>query len=229
MSDSHSMMFRPPQFDWLSRVPISATRDYPRGAIILEERDGPRTAILLVLRGVVRLSIQWPDGREHVILFLPAGSMFGEQAALGMPIETSFTATADTDCSIGEMVVADILAAAREDPSIFRDIMRMTSAKTTHFLREFSRSVFGTALMQVASVLSTLSVNSNIVSVSQERLATITGKTRMTVSSQLHFLAQIGAIRLERSRIVVIDAPLLARHAGGAASPGETPGTGRPP
>ena len=217
MMESHLMMYRPPELAWLRRVRISATREYAAGSIILEERDGPRTAVMLVFSGTVRLSVQWPDGREHALLYLPKGSIFGEQAALGVPIETSLTAIADSDCVIGEILVSDMVEAVRADPSIFLDVMKMTSEKTTLFLRELSRSVFGTALMQVACVLSTLSYTSDVISVSQERLATITGKTRMTVSSQLHYLQTIGAIRLERTRIVVTDAQILARHAEGVA------------
>jgi hypothetical protein len=49
------------------------------------------------------------------------------------------------------------------------------------------------------------------VPLSQERLAQIAGKTRVTVASALHRLQEMQVIGLERSRILVIDQQSLHR------------------
>jgi CRP-like cAMP-binding protein len=82
--------------------------------------------------------------------------------------------------------------------------MRITAEKTSLFLQEIERAVFGTAQTEIATILLALSREESSIALTQERLAQLAGLTRVTVGVQLHELERIGAIRLGRSKITVI-------------------------
>jgi CRP-like cAMP-binding protein len=158
----------------------------------------------------VRLSLLAPDGRERAMLYLGRGMIFGEQAALAQtPLRAGLVAIADKPCLIGYILPKSILAAVKRNPELIFDVMRITSEKTSSFLEDLSRSAFGSAQAQIATLLSALAEGHEHVSVSQDRLAHITGLTRITISTQLHQLESRGAIRLERMKIRIVNPELL--------------------
>jgi CRP/FNR family transcriptional regulator len=205
------MLYNPPRFDWLKLVPIARRIAYEADALIVSGCDPDERVVYIVLSGAVRLSLLTADGKEQVLLYLPEGSLFGEQAALGhTTVLSELVAIADEPCEVGQIRTDDMVAAlkARADP--LRDIMQVTSEKTSSFLQATARSAFGSARSRVASLLFALSSDRRHVAISQERLARLCGTTRVTVATQLHQLEQEGAIDIGRSKIVIRDAGKLA-------------------
>jgi CRP/FNR family transcriptional regulator len=194
------------------RLPIASTASYAADTHIADDTSAPK--IRLVLHGVVRLSVLARDGRERVFAYLPRGSIFGEQRALAdAPGATSAAmAFADCDCVIGFIEPVELIARIQTEPDLLRVLLRITHLKKKHLVDELERAVFHTARSQLASLLLALArdpADPNAIDISQERLARLSGRTRVTVAAQLHALASAGAIRLERSRIVLIDPYLL--------------------
>jgi CRP-like cAMP-binding protein len=181
-----------------------------RDSVITSSAEPPDDTIFVILQGSVRVSILAPDGKERALVHLPAGSIFGEQASLGRTaLAAEVAVLAETDCLIGEVATSDILTALRTKPDLFVQIMRIAAEKTSILFKELERSTFGTAKAQIAALLLSLPQSDGCVAVSQERLAQLIGKTRVTVGEQLHRLQTAGAIVLERSRIRITDAALL--------------------
>ncbi|MCW5770131.1 MAG: Crp/Fnr family transcriptional regulator [Rhodospirillaceae bacterium] len=205
------MLHHPPRFAWLASVPISRRVPYAAEAVIANGCDPAERVVYVVLSGTVRLSLLAADGREQVLMYLPQGSLFGEQAALGQTaLLSDLTAIADEDCAIGHLRTADIVAVLKTSSDPLRDLMRVTGEKTSFFLQATARAAFGSARARVASLLSALGSERKQVTISQERLARLCGTTRVTVAAQLHQLEEEGAISIGRSRIVIRDSGKLA-------------------
>ena len=206
------LLHHPVPSAWLSRLPIRSRRRYPREDLIVGGH--PKTAVernaYMVLDGIVRLSLLAIDGKEQVIAYLPRGSLFGEQAALGgRALEPQLVALADEDCEVGEIAAADIIELVRDEPTALSGLMEITGQKTSLFLQALVRSSAGSAGPRIATLLETLAAERGQVAISQERLAALSGLTRVTVAKQLHQFEARGAIQLERSRIVILDVGLL--------------------
>ena len=69
--------------DWATLVPIRGRARYQAGTIFAPGKVFEECGIRIVLEGTVRFSILAADGKEQVLAYLPKGSIFGEQAALG--------------------------------------------------------------------------------------------------------------------------------------------------
>ena len=210
------MLHHPPGIDWLEMVPIRRRVRYPADATIMSGRDPAERAAYLVLEGTVRLSLLTADGREQVMVYLPKGSLFGEQAALGRTrLCADLVAIADETAEIGQILASDIVAALTRRPDPFLDLMRITGEKISLFIQAVARSAFGSARDRVASLLGALGQRQDRLAITQERLARLCGTTRVTVAAQLRQLADEGAIAMKRSAIVIRDAERLASpHAG---------------
>jgi CRP-like cAMP-binding protein len=214
------MLLCPPRAKWLAQIPMREKLRFAGDALI---ETNPKM-VNVVLDGIVRVCLLSGDGRERVLWYLPKGSLFGEQAALGgASMRADVFAIADGPCQIGRILAEDILSEIRTNQELFLDIMRVTTQKTSLLVQELERAVFASARVQIACLLSTLGQNTCCVSMSQERLAHITGKTRVTVAAQLHHLEALGAIRLERSRILIIAPALLAELARSGGEAMSTP------
>jgi CRP/FNR family cyclic AMP-dependent transcriptional regulator len=196
-------------------LPIYRRQRFAADAIISNERS-PRE-VQVVVDGVVRLSLVSRDGRERVLVYLAMGCIFGEQQALAAdpadPDETSSaTAFADTDCVIGYVKPDDLIARIQTDPKLLRTLLRVTHQKKHQLMGELERAVFQSARSQLAALLSALTRDARepgAIKISHDRLAQLSGRTRVTIGTQLHALESAGAIRLERSRIVILDPNVL--------------------
>lgn len=208
------MLHHPPAADWRGLVPLKRHARHAAEAVIASGAEPGERAVYVVIEGTVRLSLATPEGREQVLAYVPAGSVFGEQAALGRTrLCPDLVAVADEDCVVGEISPSDLTAALARRPALIQDLMRITGEKTSLFLAAASRAAFGSARAQVTSVLAALGHRGDHVAITQERLARLCGTTRVTVAAQLHQLEDEGVIRLQRNRIEIKDAGRLGRLA----------------
>src|SRR5690242_3977970 len=77
-----AMLHHPLDFDWGRTVPIRRRLRFPADAVIASGGEPAERTFYLLLEGTVRLSLMTADGREQAMVYLPRGSLFGEQAAL---------------------------------------------------------------------------------------------------------------------------------------------------
>lgn len=197
------MMHDPGAISWRSRLPVRRRTTYAAEAtIVAGDADPAQRTAFLVLSGTVRLSHVTPDGAEQVMIYLPPGSLFGEQAALGRTrLYANLVAIADEACEIGLVYAADLAGALKESPEPLVELMRITSEKTSLFVEAVARAGLGAARARIASVLGALRRRRDEIEITQERLARLCGTTRPTVAAELHRLEQEGSVRVQRNRI----------------------------
>ncbi len=208
------MLHRPPSVDWRQIAPIRRRLRFPTDATIVSGGEPAERTVYLLLEGTVRLSLMTADGREQAMVYLPPGSFFGEQAALGgVALCADLVAIADEPVEVGVILASDVTAALKQRPEAFQELMRITGEKTSLFLQAAARSAFGSARDRVASLLGALRHRQDPVAITQERLARLCGTTRVTVAAQLRQLADEGAIGIKRNAIVIRDTDRLAPNA----------------
>lgn len=198
------MMHDPGRLTWRERLPVRRRTTYAAEATIITGADDPaeRTA-LLVLSGTVRLSHVTADGSEQVMIYLPPGSLFGEQAALGRTrVNANLVAIADERCDIGHVYADDLAAVLQQGPEPLAALMRITSEKTSLFVEAVARAGLGAARARIGSVLGALRRRHDEIEITHERLARLCATTRPTVAAELHRLHEQGAIRVQRNRIL---------------------------
>ena len=205
------MQFTELDLAWLERIGVKHTVQVRADNVIKAVDDDPDTLYVL-LSGTARVSLLYPDGRERMVSLVVSKGAFGELVMLSeTTLQSSVVVIAHTNCLVGKIAYADVLAAVRRDPDLLRDIMRLTAAKSASLMREFERSTFGSGLSQIAALLFALRGEDGSVDISQDRLAGLAGKSRVTVAHHLHDLEKKGVIRLGRSKIQVLDADQLER------------------
>src|ERR1700679_300568 len=125
------MLLCPPRAKWLAQIPMREKLRFASDVLI--ETD-PKI-VNVVLEGIVRVCLLSGDGRERLLWYLPKGSLFGEQAALGgASMRGDVFAIADGPCQIGHILADDLLSEIRTNQELFLDIMRVTTQKTSLLL-----------------------------------------------------------------------------------------------
>jgi CRP/FNR family cyclic AMP-dependent transcriptional regulator len=215
-----TMQQRPAAAALLGRIPLRSRRRYRRDEVIGGGSGVHPDGIQVVLEGRVRLSLVSPDGRERAVLFLSPGCFFGEQVSLGTrPMRANLLAIADAPSEIGLAQPADLVAAFAREPQLFMDMMAYTTDKKSLILEDLARTLFGSAQTEIAAILVALADENGVVQTTHERLAQISGATRVTVAAQLHDLEAAGLIRLSRAQVHILDLERLSQLAAVAEGP----------
>ena len=214
------MQQRPAGTALLGRIPLRSRRRYRRDEVIGGGSGVRPDGIQVVLEGRVRLSLVSPEGRERAVLFLSPGCFFGEQVSLGArPMRANLLAIADAPSEIGLAQPADLATAFAREPQLFMDMMAYTTDKKSLILEDLARTLFGSAQTEISAMLLALADEGGVVQTTHERLAQISGATRVTVAAQLHELEAAGVIRLSRAQVHILDGKRLSQLADVAEAP----------
>jgi CRP-like cAMP-binding protein len=145
------------------------------------------------------------------LAYLPEGSTVGEQRVLsGVPLDVNIAVFAETPCAVGYVRAEDVWKAVSAHPELVRDLVTNMRRKTMVYLEQLQQAAFEDALSQISTILLSLDDGDGIVRISQDRLAQLSGKTRRTVGAQLHRLATMGVIDLNRAHVTIKNRKRLA-------------------
>lgn len=177
--------------------------------ISLKGEDG-NPAMWIVLSGAIQSTLSGQGGREHLLGHVRPGGLIGEQSVLGkVAYSCDLFWMADQDSLLGEVAHGALIEAMRLCPELLLDVIAIINSKTAVLLRDIERGAFATSAAQTAALLLKLTDEKGYVEASQARLAHLSGKTRMTIGTQLRSLARNGVISQERSRIRLVDRACL--------------------
>jgi CRP-like cAMP-binding protein len=186
-------------------------RDYANGAVVCHEGEVTRH-VLVVLRGLLRVTAATANGGEKVLAVRGAGDIVGERAAIdGRPRSATVRALVDVRALVlSDTAFADL---CQRHPRIAWVVLTVVVARQRDTDRQ--RTQFsGTATQRVAAVLIDLALRRGVaeqgaVSLSQEELAGIAGTSRESLVRVLRSLREQGIIRSGRRKIDILQVSRL--------------------
>ena len=201
--------------DILDLLMVDAVRlDIPAASTIYRNRDSPR--VIVVARGLVRVYLTSPEGRQITVRYARAGSVLGAPTAVGGPVDTSVQVL--TDSIVFTLNVATIRALGQTDVRVAWVLAEEVTRRLFEVLDVFAGSVFGSVRQHVARHLLDLAAEQQhsttlIAAVGQQELADAVGTVREVVGRVLRDLRDEGLIRTGREGIRLLDATGLHREA----------------
>ena len=192
----------------------------PAGSVAHRERD--ETPYLeLVVSGVIRVFVTAPDGRTMTIRYCRPGELLGAMSLFSTEFSEPATKQALIDAELLRMSPTKVRQVAERDLRVARAFLIELSERARNFVHEISGSAFATVRQRVARQLLDLASTRTpeqgpdgelAVQITQQDLAAAAGTVREVVVRALRQLREIGAVRTERDRMIILDPALLTQE-----------------
>jgi CRP/FNR family cyclic AMP-dependent transcriptional regulator len=207
---AHSPVFAPlGQRERLELAARMRSKHFQRNEVIFH-RDDPAGHVYLIASGTVKVSVPEEGGQEVAIALHRGGDVFGE-ISLFDEGPRSATVTAMTDTTTFALANRDFMDVLRGSPDAMRQLLALLATRIRRSTGHIEDLVFLDLPGRVAKLLidqSELS-GSNVVSLTQEDLASFVGATRVAVNRVLVDLERRGGVKLGRGSIEIADVALL--------------------
>jgi CRP/FNR family transcriptional regulator, cyclic AMP receptor protein len=188
------------------------TRTVPRGAMIFAKGDAG-SCLFAVVSGTVQVTTGSSEGKSAVFNQIGEGEIFGEIALLDGEPRTA-DAVAFTDCRLMIIERRDFLPLLRNFPDVAIKLMELLCARlrrTTEQVEDLMFLDLKGRLTKALLRLARQSEDGKGITISQTDLSQMIGMSREMINKQLQAFARDGIIEIERRRIVVLRADVLAR------------------
>ena len=193
-------------------VQITRHQHFARHHVII--KAGERGNVLfLLLRGIVRVSMEGSRGKEIILGMLHPNDFFGEMALLdGLP--RSATVTAMEDCEVLVITRQDFLECIKKLPQVAAKIIialslriRRTDQKLENLVllrapRRVARTLLEVARAQGQSTERGVAVDLRF---TRRELAELAGVSRETFARLLTKFQQMGVLTIERRSLLIPD------------------------
>lgn len=174
-----------------------------RGAFLFRKGD-PGQSLFVVLRGLIKIGVPAPDGRELVLNLMRVGDVLGEIALIdGAPRSADAVAMMDTDLMVVER--RDFLPLVEDRPQVAMRIISLLC----HRLRATSEQIEDVAFLDVSSRLAKallrLSPEGGYIAITQRELGQLIGLSRESTNKQLQVWQRQKLLRLVKGGVHVLD------------------------
>ena len=210
---AHSPVFAPlGQRERLELAARMHAKHFQRNEVIFH-RDDPAGHVYLIASGTVKVSVPEEGGQEVVIALHRGGDVFGE-ISLFDEGSRSATVTAMTETLAFALANSDFMDVLRGNPDAMRQLLALLATRIRRSTGHIENLVFLDLPGRVAKLLLDQSelFGSNVVSLTQEDLASFVGATRVAVNRVLVDLERRGTVKLGRGHIEIADAALLKKE-----------------
>lgn len=210
---AHSPVFAPlGQRERLELAARMHAKHFQRNEVIFH-RDDPAGHVYLIASGTVKVSVPEEGGQEVVIALHRGGDVFGE-ISLFDEGSRSATVTAMTETLAFALANSDFMDVLRGNPDAMRQLLALLATRIRRSTGHIEDLVFLDLPGRVAKLLLDQSelFGSNVVSLTQEDLASFVGATRVAVNRVLVDLERRGTVKLGRGHIEIADAALLKKE-----------------
>ena len=185
-------------------------REYKKGRIIFMEGE-PGEAIYFLKEGLIKLSKQTMDGREHILHLVHPGDVFAEVVIFD---SGSYPATAEVveDASVGLIRNKDMCTVISNHADVTLSMLKIMARR----LRDAQEKVMNLALNDTARRLALVilglaeergvtEANGIVIPVqlTNQELANLIGTSRETVSRIINSFKRSGTLEIERQQIVL--------------------------
>lgn len=215
MLEDLPLLARLPRNDVRALAAHGRLRTYAEDAAVFAQGD-VGDCLHVVVEGRIRLSVLSEDGKEVLLAVLGPGEAVGELSLLdGRP--RSASATAEGAAKTLVVNRADFLAWLSATPSSALAVLQTLSLR----LRQTDAALADLAFLDLRGRLAKRLVSmaepraaatdggETSVTATQSELAAMLGVSRESVNKELNRFARCGWLRLERGRVVLLDAAAL--------------------
>ncbi|WP_374653763.1 Crp/Fnr family transcriptional regulator [Dongia sp.] len=221
---ARSFLFRGLEPSLLERVArLCQPRRLSVGETLFWE-DEPADALYGVAKGLIRIWVHGPDGRELTLNLMEGGDFFGEIALLdGLPRTASASALADTEMlSVPRAAFQELM---RQEPRLALHIIELLCERLRHNTDRIRDAAFLDLGTRLAKTLEALAMGHGedgpdgiviTAKLNQSELAQLLGVTREAVNKQLKQFTKDGLITTKGGRIIV-------RNSEGLTARGKAP------
>jgi CRP/FNR family transcriptional regulator len=185
--------------------------DYPAGTTIYRAGADPRT--MLVVRGLIRVYMTSPEGRQVTVRYARANDVLGIAVLVGGPADVSVQALAES--SLFRISSRTLTAAARRDARVAWAMAEELNRRLYETLQQTAVNAFGSVRQRVAVHLLDLASaqlhprGRMVARVSQQELADAVGSVREVVARVLRDLRVAGVVATTSDSVLILDAARL--------------------
>jgi len=199
---------------------LGARRRFPRGAVLMFERE-PDERVMLLLAGRVKVTALSHDRRDLLLSIRDPGDVLGELAFIdGQPRAATVSALEPAEALVmsGRVFRSHLETTPRVAVVLLEIVARRFREATVKRLQFAASDTMGRLAARIMELADRygercaegIAVDSPI---SQEELASRTGASRAGVAQALQAFRELGWIHTERRRLVVTDAAALRARA----------------
>jgi CRP/FNR family cyclic AMP-dependent transcriptional regulator len=195
--------------------------DYPAGTTVYQAGAEPRAA--LVVRGLMRVYLSSPGGRQVTIRYARPGDVLGVAVLVGGPGD--FGVQAVEASSVFRISARTLLATAQRDARVSWAIAEELNRRLFEVLEQTAVIAFGSVRQRVAAHLLDLASEQQrphgrlVARVSQQELADAAGSVREVVARTLRDLRVAGIVATAADSVVILDPARLYAESGIGSGP----------
>ena len=185
--------------------------DYPAGTTVYRAGSGPRA--MLVVRGLIRVYMTSPEGRQVTVRYARAGDVLGIAVLVGGPANVSVQALASS--SLFRISSRTLTGAARRDARVAWAMAEELNRRLYEALQQTAINAFGSVRQRVAAHLLDLASAQQhprgrlVAHVSQQELADAAGSVREVVARVLRDFRVAGIVATSSDSVLILDAARL--------------------
>lgn len=183
------------------------------------------------------MSILSTQGAERLLFYGHPGCLLGDTMCFGRQsdVPQGVRALAVTPCEVAKMPQREFRQRCVDHPELTLALLRRAYCKVAGLIEQLEYATFRDTTCQAAALLhafwmetkrtSPSGDSAHLLNITHQMIAAATGRTRVSVTYALNRLRGLGAIKLHRGRIEVVDEEVLARYAdeAGEAAEGMAP------
>ena len=191
--------------------------DYPAGTTVYRAGSDPQAA--LVVRGLIRVYLSSPEGRQITVRYARPGDVLGIAVLVGGPASTGVQTVEPS--SVFRISARTLITAARDDPRVSWAIAEELNRRLFDVLEQTAVNAFGSVRQRVAAHLLDLASDRQrphgrlVAHVSQQELADAAGSVREVVARALRDLRVAGIVATTADSVVILDPARLHAAAEG--------------
>jgi CRP/FNR family cyclic AMP-dependent transcriptional regulator len=193
--------------------------DYPPGVTFYRPGDRPRA--WLVVRGLVRVYMASPEGRQFTVRYARPGDVLGIAVLVGGPANVG--AQTVQPSSLLQISTRTLVSAAHRDPRVAWAMAEEVGHRLYDTLEEAAVNAFGSVRERVAAHLLDLAATQQnprqrlAARVSQQELADAVGSVREVVARVLRDFRLAGIVATSGGSVLILDADQLYAQSGRGA------------
>ena len=193
--------------------------DFPAGTTVYRAGSAPQAA--LVVRGLIRVYLSSPGGRQVTVRYARPGDVLGIAVLVGGPASVGVQTVEPS--SVFRISARTLTAAARRDPQVSWAIAEELNRRLYAVLEQTAVNAFGSVRQRVAAHLLDLASDRQrprgrlVAHVSQQELADAAGSVREVVARALRDLRAAGIVATAADSVVILDPARLYAESGGPA------------